>query len=247
MRRKRNFDKWAKVYDLIYGNYKEDIKFYKKEAKKIKGKVLEIACGTGRVYLELLKEGINTYGIDVSEEMLKVLNKKAGELELKPKIYKADMRNFKLDHKFSLIIVPFRSFLHNLTIDDQIKTLKNFRKHLLPNGKLILNFFFPTPKVILKTYGKEIKQIIKTKEGKFILINKSYFIDEPNQIIESVNILLKDNKIIWRNKFRIVLIYKREFELLLRLAGFKKYKVYGGFNYQPLKTDKQEMVWIIER
>jgi ubiquinone/menaquinone biosynthesis C-methylase UbiE len=101
----QNFEKWAKVYDSIYGKYKDDIEFYRKEARKAKGKVLEIACGTGRIYLELLKDGIDTYGIDISENMLKVLKKKAKELGLKPKVKKADMRTFKYPHKFSLIII----------------------------------------------------------------------------------------------------------------------------------------------
>jgi hypothetical protein len=60
-------------------------------------------------------------------------------------------------------------------------------------------------------------------------------------------ILKKNNKIVWSMKVKLAFIYKREFELLLRLAGFKKWKVYGGFNYEPLKSYKQEMVWIIEK
>jgi len=66
----KSFEEWAKVYDMIYGNYKKDLDFYKREARKAKGKVLEIACGTGRIYLELLKDGIDAYGIDISENML---------------------------------------------------------------------------------------------------------------------------------------------------------------------------------
>jgi ubiquinone/menaquinone biosynthesis C-methylase UbiE len=52
----KNFNEWAEIYDLVDGLYKEDIDFYIKEASKAKGKVLEIACGTGRIYLELLKK-----------------------------------------------------------------------------------------------------------------------------------------------------------------------------------------------
>jgi len=243
----QNFEKWAKAYDLIYGKYKEDIDFYRKEARKAKGKVLEIACGTGRIYLEMLKDGADAYGIDISKNMLKVLKMKAKKLRLKPKVRKADMRTFKLDQKFSLIIIPFRSFLHNLTIEDQIKTLKNIKNHLAPNGKFILNFFFPNPEVILKTYGKKIKETIKTEGKKYTLINKSYFVDEVNQIVEFIDTLKENNKTIWQDKFQLAFIYKREFELLLSLAGFKKWKVYAGFNRKPLKSYKQEMVWIIEK
>ena len=227
----RNFEKWAKVYDIIYGKYKDDIDFYRKEARKVKGKVLEIACGTGRVYLELLKEGVDAYGIDISENMLEVLKKKAKELGLKPKVKKADMRNFRFNIKFSLIIIPFRSFLHNLTIEDQIKTLKNIKKHLAPNGKLILNFYYPDPKILSITKNKP-KRMTKG----------TFFIDRINQVIVTVN-KVGGNILSFKTGF----IYKREFELLLRLAGFRKWKVYGGFNYEPLKSYKQEMVWIIEK
>ena len=48
-------------------------------------------------------------------------------------------------------------------------------------------------------------------------------------------------------KIHLCYIYKKEFELLLRLAGFKKWRVYGGFNKEKLKDEKQEMVWIIEK
>ena len=138
-----NFDKWSEFYDILYHKYKEDIQFYKKEAKKVKGKVLEIPCGTGRIYLELLKIGINVYGVDISKGMLEVLKEKAKRLGLTPRVYQADCKNFKLKHKFSLIIFPYSSFLHNLTIDGQLKTLTNIKSHLLPNGKLILDFFLP--------------------------------------------------------------------------------------------------------
>ncbi len=243
----QNFEKWAKVYDLIYEKYKDDIDFYREEALKTNGKVLEIACGTGRIYLEMLKDGVDAYGIDISENMLKVLKMKAKKSGLEPKVRKADMRTFKLKDKFPLIIIPFRSFLHNLTIEDQIKTLKNIKNHLAPNGKFILNFFFPNPEVILNTYGKEIKETIKSKDKKYTLINKAYFVDEVNQIIEFINTLKENDKTVWEDKFQLAFIYKKEFELLLRLVGFKKWKVYADFNRKPLKSYKQEIVWIIEK
>lgn len=234
-----------KLYDLTFGTKEDDIPFYIEQAKAVDGKVLEVACGTGRVYLELLKEGVDAYGIDISVEMLKALKEKAKVLKLRPLVEQADMRNFNLQEGFSLIMIPFRSFLHNLTIDDQVRTLKNCRRHLVNNGKLVLNFFFPNPEIISNNYGKEIKRSFNAEEGQFELINKSYFVDEPEQVIECIFIWRKDNLIVSRS--RLALIYKREFELLLKLAGFRKWQVYGGFEYQPLVSYKQEMVWVVEK
>ena len=242
-----DFDKWARVYDIVYGSFQDDVSFYLKEAQKSRGKVLELACGTGRIYLELLKKGVDAYGIDIAGKMLESLREKAGSMGLKPAVKKADMRTFRFSHKFSLIIIPFRSFLHNLTQDDQIKTLRNIRRHLKPGGRLALNFFFPSPDVIANHYGKEIKRTVKKDGKRYTVINKSRFIDEPNQTVKTKEILKRNNRTLWRDEFILSFIYKREFELLLEKAGFSSYKVYGGFNYQPLKSSKQEMVWVVKR
>ena len=233
------------MYDIIYGKYTEDIDFYKKEAKEAKGKVLEVGCGTGRIYLELLKEGIDAYGIDISGEMLVELKNKAKAMNLKPKVSIGDMRNFKLGERFFLIIVPFRSFLYNLNTNDQLKTLKNFKKHLAPGGRIILSFFYPDIERMM-SYGKESEELIVTDKGNFGLREKSYFVDEVNQIIEVAAIVYKGGEVYWKGNYRLALIYKREFEVLLRLAGFKKWSMYGGFDYRPLTSYKQEMVWVIE-
>jgi len=42
-----------KYYDLLYGNFTEDIEFYKKIIKN--GDVLELMCGTGRIATNYLR------------------------------------------------------------------------------------------------------------------------------------------------------------------------------------------------
>jgi SAM-dependent methyltransferase len=239
-------DQWAKVYDMIYGNYRDDVAFYLGEAKKAKGKTLEVACGTGRIYLELLKQGLDTVGIDISEEMIAALKAKAEGMALKPKVHVADMRSFKLGERFNLIIVPFRSFLYNLTTEDQLKTLRNFREHLAPGGRLVLNFFYPDIERMM-SFGKESEDLVVIENGRYLLREKSFFVDEVNQTIETVAALFKDNELFWKGSYRLAFIYKREFELLLRLTGFGKSSVFGGFDKRPLSSYKQEMVWIVER
>lgn len=231
---------------MIYGNYRDDVAFYLGEAKKADGKILEVACGTGRIYLELLKEGLDAVGIDISEEMIAALREKAADMSLKPRVHVADMRSFDLDERFNRILVPFRSFLYNLTTEDQLKTLKNFRRHLAPGGKLVLNFFYPDIERMM-SFGKESEDLVVMENGRYLLREKSFFVDEVNQTIETVAALFKDNELFWKGSYRLAFIYKREFELLLKLAGFGKSSVYGGFDKRPLSSLKQEMIWIVEK
>lgn len=44
--------------------------------------MLEIACGTGMIFLQMLSEGIDIYGLDIADPMLNVLLKKADVIGL---------------------------------------------------------------------------------------------------------------------------------------------------------------------
>ncbi|MCX6771481.1 MAG: class I SAM-dependent methyltransferase [Candidatus Micrarchaeota archaeon] len=239
------FDKAVKIYDVSCpAEFMGDTSFYLREAKKARGKVLEVGCGTGRVYLPLLAAGIDAYGIDISRGMLRALEKKAGARGLKSRVKLADMRNFSLRQKFALIIVPFRAFLHNLTIDDQLSSLKCLRSHLAPGGKLVLNFFYPSHDVMVNDYGHEV---VRYRKGGIVRKDFSAFSDETEQIVSSCYWAMKNGRKFGSYSVKIAFIYKREFELLLRLAGFSRWQVFGGFKKQKLKSSKQEMVWVIEK
>ena len=151
--------------------------------------------------------------------MLSALKEKAGEMGLEPKVYLADMRGFELDNTFDLIIIPARSFLHNITTDDQLGTLKSCRKHLAENGRLVLNFFYSSRDVMANNYGKEMKQLFDTPDGQVELITKSDFADEPDQVIDIIFSWKKGDRELSRFRSKLSIMYKREFELLLRLAG----------------------------
>ena len=238
---------YAELYDIVYQatNDGEDIDFYLEQAKQVDGNVLEVACGTGRIYLEMLKDGVEAYGIDLSVEMLEKLREKAESRGLDTYVYEADMSNFNLDKEFSLVIIPYRSFLHNLTIDDQLATLNSVYEHLEEGGKLILNFFSPDIDFISENYGEERSREIN--DGEYTLVEYVEIVDSVNQVIEFEKRLLKDGEEKWSSKARTRMMTKPEFELLLRNSNFSEWSVYGGFDLEELKDSKQEMVWIMEK
>lgn len=238
---------YAELYDIVSQatNTGEDVEFYVDQAKEVNGKVLEIACGTGRIYLEMLEAGVEASGIDLSGEMLEKLREKAESRGLNPDVSKADMRDFELEEEFSLITIPYRSFLHNLTSEDQLKTLETIYNHLEDDGKLILNFYSPDIDFISENYGEERRKEINN--GEYTLVEYDEVVDSVNWIIEFEKRLLKDGEKKWSSKAKTKMITKPEFELLLKQSSFTDWDVYGGFDLEELENSKQEMVWIIKK
>src|ERR1043165_9575832 len=93
------FDDGA-LYDLFLGDgFDYGTDFYSGLAKAAGGPVLDVACGTGRILLPLLKAGVDIEGLDLFEGMLKRLREKASARGLTPKLHRSDMARFPLGRR----------------------------------------------------------------------------------------------------------------------------------------------------
>lgn len=142
---------FVEAYDAFYQTdlpqVSNDRNFYEALAAEAAGPVLELACGTGRLTLPLAEAGIEIAGADLSEGMLSVARRKAEALSdaarARLTLLQQDMTALKLDQRFKLIFVPFRSFQHLLTREHQRQALEGMRDHLEPDGRLALHLFDP--------------------------------------------------------------------------------------------------------
>lgn len=242
------FDSWADFYDADYEEQEiGDVGFYTDLARQAEGPVLEVGCGTGRVYLELLRAGVDAYGIDISEGMLGILEQKAAEAGLTPQVRQADMTEFDPNREYALVIVPFRTFLHNLTIADQKTALRNFRHALAPGGRLVLNFFVPSFEVICEDYGELETQTATIEGEEYVITDVTDIEDEIEQIVKAERTVEHDGEVVRKAAFRLALVSKTQFELLLEITGWSDWIGYGGFHREPLEGGAQEMVWIVEK
>lgn len=137
----------AELYDATMGRDADamhDVPFYVELARQAADEgqaVLELGCGTGRVTIPIAQAGVEVVGLDNSPAMLDVARRKARDAGLDIRWVTADMRSFQLEQPFGLIIIPFRTFLHLLTDEDQAASLDRVYQHLLPGGRFALNFF----------------------------------------------------------------------------------------------------------
>jgi SAM-dependent methyltransferase len=144
---------YAEYYDYDHGNG-FDVSFYLEYARSNPGRVLELACGTGRVLLPMARAGFETWGLDLSSSMLARCREKAHQLGVQSRVHlsQADMASFDLAVKdFSLIYVPVRSFMHLFSHQAQLQCLQCAHRHLTSQGQLIVDVYAPLFEAFVKS------------------------------------------------------------------------------------------------
>jgi SAM-dependent methyltransferase len=238
------------LYDAAYGWWQDDIPFYVGLARRAGGPVLEVACGTGRVHLPLLQAGADADGFDLHAGMLEVLRRKAAALGLAPRVRQADMRDFTQPRRYALVLIPFRAFLHNRTIADELRTLRCCREHLEPGGRLVLDLFHPTFERLVEPDGawRLEREFAHPASGAPLALWSRAFRDRVQQTMH-VDMELREldaaGAVAARHPhaFDLRWVYRGEMELLLKAAGFARCEVAGGFDGRPLLRDTDLMVW----
>jgi len=239
----------AELYDILFANLDFDREFYLDLALKARGPVLEVACGTGRILIPCLRKGVDIDGLDLYSTMLDGLRGKAAGLRLKPRLYAADMRDFTLPRRYALIFIAFNGFVHNLTTDDQLKTLRVCREHLLPEGELVFNVFFPGLEIL---GGEQNVPVLEgeaphPRTGLPVRIYDTRTLNRVEQIQHSrIEIQELDPEgrvsVSHHSETDMRWTFKPEMELLLRVAGYSRWRICGGFDGRPLASENDLMV-----
>lgn len=201
---------YKELIKLTKKNYKKESDFLdriiRRNIKKEKIKILDVASGTGEHSFYLKKKGYCVICFDKSKSMISFCKKRG----LKGIV--GDMKKIKLEEKFDCILCLFNSISYNKNKKELNKTIKNFYKLLNQKGLIILDI--PDPSLIKQNLfswkikkSLEILQSLRLRKGKllentFIFINK-----EKNKIsidrhfltlfsIEDVKSVIKKNKLI---------------------------------------------------
>jgi SAM-dependent methyltransferase len=233
----------ADLYDWVIP-YRErpDIAFFVDAAKNAGGPVLEVGCGTGRVLIAIARAGTEVVGLDLSPHMLKVcrekLKQESAAVQSTAELVRADMRNFDLGRTFNLITLPFRPFQHLTTIVEQLSCLRNIHKHLVENGRLILDLFNPSLDMLAireeqQELGDEAEFV--TRDGRRVLRrHKTVAHDRFNQInhVELIYYVThpdgREERLV--HAFPMRYLFRFEVEHLLARCGFEVEHLYAGFD-----------------
>lgn len=171
-----DFDTIARDYDRMNHlmTLGLDRRWRKYAVRGLQGDVLDVACGTGDMVLELQKRGCTVTGIDLSEEMLSIAKTKAPATYM---ISDAEQLPFP-DETFDAVTCAFgvRNFVHlEQGITEMLRVLK-------PGGRMvILELTTPDCALIKPFYNLYTKHIIP-RLGQRIAGNREAYTYLPESI-----------------------------------------------------------------
>ena len=223
------YDAWASVYDAWAGAMPEDVGHYLALSREADGPIVELAIGTGRVAIPIVREtGKSVLGIDSSPAMLEIARERSAGLPLELRL--VDMRDLELDEPASLIYVPGRSLLHLHGWHDRRRVFERVSASLRPGGRFAFNAFAFSHTVAARLDG--------TTQDQHGVVHTLRYVPADNRI----EIIRDDGATL-----RLWWATKSEWEGLLDVAGFEIEALYGGFAREPYTDESLEMVWVARK
>lgn len=135
----------AGIYDGEYRDFSSDVALYLSvlSDERVRGPVLELGCGTGRVALPLVRAGFRVTGVDLSPAMLaRARRHRRGlpaEEAVRLRFSLQDMTRFRFPRRFSATIIAFSTFALLTDPDGRASCLERVHAHLDPGGLLLID------------------------------------------------------------------------------------------------------------
>ena len=251
-------------YDLEHEGDDEDIEFYSSTLTHSRPpRVLELACGSGRVTIPLARHaasiGCELVGIDTSTTMLEEAERKRAELppeaRTRVKLLQGDVRTWQGDEPFDLVITPCSSLSHLLTLEDQIAAWTQAARNLRPGGRFIADLTMPNLAVYAEsmqtpprtTVEIDIDSCDPVTGARLLRYKTTRYL--PHEQRAEIRFLYDkfdgagapDRYV---SDFACHVYYPREVELLFRLSGFRVEARYGDYHRGPLRRTSRQLILV---
>ena len=234
-------------YDAFNQPVADDMDFLLAEAKKARGPVLELACGTGRLTIPLRKAGIDITGLDLAAPMLELARAKAAEAGVNIDLVAGDARKFRLRKRFKLILMAFNSMQHIGRREDLEALFASVSRHLAPGGRFIFDVFNPDPRCLVRDPDEllPVAYYPDPAGGGNMLVNEQYSYDRAAQVSRLVWHYRreKDGKTV-KKRLNLRCFYPEELMALVHYNGFRVLARYGDFERGAFSGNSMKQVLI---
>lgn len=237
--------------------------FYLQKIAQYGQPVLDVACGTGRVLLALLRAGVNVDGCDISGDMLHHCRSRAQREGFSPTLYAQPMHTFDLPHKYKTIYMC-DSFGLAGGRENDLAALQRCYAHLEVGGALIVNiqaeytsaeawglWLQAQRQALPEPWPENVPARVAADGSEHIGRFRTLHLDPLEQTYTRQVRLEK-----WRAGTLVAqeeytlrgnMYFKHELLLMLKTVGFREIMVQGNYTDQPATAEHKELVFTAVR
>lgn len=142
-----------RLYDRLFPGGEQAVDFYRTEADRQGGCVLELGSGTGHKLIPIASDGHPSTGLELLPSMLAEARRKADARGAEVEWVQGDMRDFDLRRTFDLVFIAANALLHLHETADLLSCFRSVRAHLAPGGRFIFDVFNPNVRFLADADG----------------------------------------------------------------------------------------------
>jgi ubiquinone/menaquinone biosynthesis C-methylase UbiE len=242
------YSKLAFIYDFVmrhvdYQSWAQYLNSLFLKADIPVRRILDIACGTASLLLQLHRLDFEVAGFDASENMVRMARDKIKGTDTKIPIWQGNMRNFKVRKPFDVCICTYDSMNYCLQAEECIKVLMCVSEALYPGGLFI--FDICTEKNSRK-YFNSYYENDSTDDFSYVRQSR-YSKDEEMQVNEFV-ITFNSSKTSSFRELHHQRIYRiNEISNLIPGSMFKLVGIYEGFSRRPGTEQSNRVHFVLKK
>jgi len=251
-------------YDLEHEGDDEDVEFYvRRLAHWQPRRVMELAAGGGRVTIPLARaaarRGIQIVGLEREGPMLDEARRKRADLDEEARrcvtFMTGDMRAWRTEEPFDLVIAPCSSLSHLLALDDQIAAWRCAWDALRDGGRFVVDLTMPNLPLYADSMQTPPRAFVEIdidardpNTGTRLLRYKTtrYVAQEQRAEIRFLYDKFPDSSQVDRyvSDFDCHVYYPREVELLFRHTGFCVEAWFGDYAMRRPHTSSRQLIGV---
>jgi SAM-dependent methyltransferase len=224
------------------------VDFYRAEADRQSGRVLELGCGTGRKLIPIAADGHPCVGLDSSSDMLAAAQRKADVGGAAVEWTKGDMRTFDLGRTFDLVFIAGNSLLHLHEPEDLVRCFRSVRRHLAPGARFVFDVFNPSVRLLADADGvRRTRQSFTDPDRGRVSVDVAESYDARAQVTRGTWYFSTDSEPDFLAvPLEIRSIFPQELPVLLALSGLRLVERFGDWSGRPLAADSSIQLCICE-
>jgi SAM-dependent methyltransferase len=243
------WDDYAPFYDWENARTlgRRDVPFWLRMTGAVRGPVLELGCGTGRVTMPLAHEGVHVVGVDRSAEMLRRARRRVRRQRRgrRPELLRGDIRHLPFaDAGFQMVMAPYGILQSLLSERDLKATLAEVGRVVEPDGIFGLELVADLPS--WGEYARRVSLRGRRGAGGSVTLVESVRQDRAKRLtIFDQEFIERRGRATHRHTFalRFRTLSVPQMTRRLAAAGFAVEAVLG--DYQGGPWDSRADVWII--